>query len=549
MGVKANVTLVFVTAYSIYYGYINYARMYAVSTRAARAKRAREGELDVEDINSASPTEQYAVLLVGGRFVNPFPEYREQGIFEFIFWKLFEVIRWSPRGGVPRDRALLKTMIPVYKPDMEILFDTTSTSGSGAGSDADGGVLEGTLASAGTSGLSSSVTSAIYYSSDTGSSATFALDSPALTDSWTAVNSSRHATGTSPLGRDLVSDAGSDSTASDSAGSVPYPPSSEGPASIGGGSRFGDIPAQELPLVMPAKDERLTVTWIGQSCMLVQCRGTNFLTDPVFGEHLVHAHFGPSRLGELPCKLEELPPIDFVLVSHNHPDHFEDAAVRQIGNSATWIVPAGVRSFLARRGIFRVMEMTWWDRAPLQTKGDGWEIACTPSMHWSGRGLFDTNVSLWCSFMILHHSRPVVFHAGDTGYSTEMFTAIAQVYGPGCELALVPCGAYEPRFHLRPIHTNPEEALKIMHDLGARRLVGVHHGTFTMSDEYFLEPKRRLENEAARCGLSDAVWGAEFGRTVVVPYRVRDEGSVEEGGEGAGVGPIRGIQGRDTLIW
>ncbi|KAK9467416.1 beta-lactamase superfamily domain-containing protein [Lipomyces arxii] len=539
MGTKANVGILAITLYSIYYGYIITVRSTTISRRKARAVKAKQTG-DLETLQDSSPEEQYGVMIVAGRFSNPFPEYREQGIFEFIFWKFYEILRFTPRGGIPRDRSLLNELIPVYRPDFELLFELSPLAAGSAVAKTESNqdmLLSGNASPA---GLTSSVTSAIYYSSDTGSSSNIPLDS--LTESWTPI-SQRYVTATPSMPTQethFMSDTSSNTTSS----------ASHSPAVDG---------STATPEGIPSRDERITVTWIGQSCMFVQCGGINIITDPIFGNSLVNKYVGPQRLVVGPCALEDLPPADYVIVSHNHPDHFEASTVAKIGNSAMWIVPIGVRPFLARRGIYRVTEMKWWDKISFPGRDrDDWEIACTPAMHWSGRHLFDCNASLWCSFMILHNGRPMVFHAGDTGYSTTMFTSIAQVYGTGCEIALLPVGAYCPEFHLRPIHSSPPDAMNIMRDLGARRLLGVHWGTFVMSDEYFLEPRIKLDEYAAAHDMQNAVFAAEFGRTVVVPIQHSDEHGTSPDDDAAfrlpdagvsNVQPLKSVEGKDTLVW
>ncbi|KAK9359076.1 beta-lactamase superfamily domain-containing protein [Lipomyces starkeyi] len=546
MGAKINVSIVVIAIYSLYYGYMSTARWSAIKRRSLRAKSAKESG-DLETLRNSSPEEQFAVLVVGGRFVNPFPEYREQGIFEFIVWKIVEVIRWNPRAGVPRDKELIAELLPLYRPDFEVLFDTDSVIGTG-GSDLKTESNPDLFPSGNASpiGLTSSVTSAVYYSSDTGSSTNIQLDSSTLADSWTPISQRYVMSARIPAGSH---DAHSLSdTSSNTTSSGPHSPTADETAT-----------RTIIPTGIPPRDERLTVTWIGQSCIFIQCHGINFLTDPLFCARIINSYIGPKRLRPSPCQLEHLPRIDFVLVSHDHPDHLEDDTIRKIGNSAMWIVPMGLRRYLARKGVYRVAELKWWDKIPLPGKErDGWEIACTPSMHWSGRHLYDSNRTLWCSFLILHNTRPVIFHTGDTGYSAELFKGISQVYGTGCEVALVPCGAYSPRWHLQPQHVDPAECVQIMIDLGAKRLVGVHWATFILSDEHYLEPKQKLEQEAVAMGLQDAVWAAEFGRTIVVPYRSSDEAGSGSDDDAAfrlpdarvsGVGRLRALEGRHTLIW
>ncbi|KAK9457253.1 beta-lactamase superfamily domain-containing protein [Dipodascopsis uninucleata] len=549
--IRTNVSVFVLTLYTLYYGYVVSVRHLKIRRRKELADQSKS-EQGLDLLNYAAPEEQYAVMVVGGKFANPFPEYREQSVLEFALCRLLELIRFSPHAGVPRNRSGLEAYLPIYRPDFEILFDMIGLRIGGTINDSNPDFS----GHSSPIGLTSSVSSAIYYSSDTGSSTNIPVDSLTLTESWTAIGqrSRDHEISTvgSPTSHTSASPTVDVSNGQTIQSALSSPSVEE--------ERLPDIQnlTKELLLDIPSKENRITVTWIGQSCAFVQCRDINFLTDPVFGNFIFNSIIGPKRLVRSPCSIEQLPRVHFVLVSHNHPDHLEDALIKKIGNSALWIVPLGVRKLLAREGIYRVAEMSWWEKIPLPGKErEGWEVACTPSMHWSGRGVFDSNKSLWCSFVILHNSRPVIFHGGDTGYSSGLFKGIAEVYGTGCEVALIPCGSYKPRWHLRSHHCNPEEAVQIMLDLGARRMIGVHWGTFTLSDEYFLEPKSKLAEAAKAEDLTDFVWCADFGRTVVIPYKPDAENS-DTDDLGAfrihdhtlsNVGKLLPIEGRDTYFW
>lgn len=354
--------------------------------------------------------------MVGGRFVNPFPEYRPQTIYEFVYCRVIELFYKRPRGGIPSDKTVLEGMLPSHSPDFELLLDTSRDYSST------------------TNGLS-------FSSSD---------------------------------------------TSTDTA-------------------------------ILPSIRNRLTLTWMGQSCSFVQLGGINILTDPCFGLHLVNEYLGPKRISPPPCSVEALPKLDVVLVSHDHPDHLELETAEKIGDSAMWIVPTGVGSHLSKIGISNYKEMSWWEKTTLPgtDPSEGWEIACTPAMHWSGRSMVDSNSTLWCSFVVLRNNKPVFFHAGDTGYSKPLFEGIKNVYGGGVQVAMIPCGAYTPRWHLRSQHTNPEEAVQIMKDLEARKLVGVHWGTFVLSEEHFLEPRDRLHDLAKFEGRIKDIIAPDFGKTMV----------------------------------
>lgn len=383
-------------------------------------------------------------MVVGGRFVNPFPEYRPQTVYEFLFCRVSELFHERPRGGVPLDADVIREQLPSRRPDFELLLQTSKDYQ--------------------------------HHKSTVDNDESATLVAPSLN---------------STPGVPFVTDDGSEVHTS-----------------------FG-----QDDLLLPTIKDRLTLTWLGQSCAFVQMAGLNFLTDPCFGNHLVSEYIGPKRISPAPCKLAELPKIDVVLVSHDHPDHLELESAGEIGNSAVWIVPQGVGRHLESVGIAksRYHEMTWWQTIPMPGTDpqDGWEIACTPAMHWSGRKMVDANTTLWCSFVVLRYGKPTFFHAGDTGYSYPLFEGIRRVFGSGCSVAMIPCGAYTPRWHLRSQHTNPQEAIQIMKDLGARKLVGVHWGTFVLSDEHFLEPRDLLHALAKKEDRDSDIIAPEFGRTLV----------------------------------
>lgn len=329
--------------------------------------------------------EKYAPIKVMGRFVNPFPEYRHQTLFEFGFRRITELLALKAPGEVPVDPLALAAALPIYTPDFK----------------------------------------------------------------------------------------------------------DHGPGN-------------------------LALTWIGQSCAYAQFPGNlRVLTDPMFANYVISPRVGPQRLVPAPCTVEEIPQPHVILVSHDHQDHLDlESAVALSRKGTTWVVPEGVGKHLPSNS--SVIEMSWWERIPMPNTDPrlGYEVVCTPAMHWSGRALYDSNSTLWCSFLVLRHGRPLFFHAGDSGYSPNLFKAIAKHYGTGCKVAMVPCGAYHPRWHLRAQHMAPDESLATIRDLGARKLVGVHWGTFIMSEEPFYEPPARLKSLAA-AENRDNVVVPQLGRTLV----------------------------------
>jgi N-acyl-phosphatidylethanolamine-hydrolysing phospholipase D len=254
-----------------------------------------------------------------------------------------------------------------------------------------------------------------------------------------------------------------------------------------------------------------TATWIGHATVLVQlptAQGVvHLLTDPIFSERASPLSFiGPKRAQPPGIALNELPHIDLVVVSHNHYDHMDAASLlalnAQAGGPPLFVVPLGNRRWLADAGITNAVELDWWQS---HTVGEV-RVMLTPVQHWSGRTLSDRLETLWGGYAITS-SRFHVFHAGDTGYSAD-FQATRERLAPlqkdgGFDLALIPIGAYEPRWFMATQHVNPAEALQIHRDLGAKQSLGMHWGTFELTDESLDEPPRELARVRQAAGLSE----------------------------------------------
>jgi N-acyl-phosphatidylethanolamine-hydrolysing phospholipase D len=254
------------------------------------------------------------------------------------------------------------------------------------------------------------------------------------------------------------------------------------------------------------------VTWIGHATMLAQLGGLNLLTDPVFSERASPLAFvGPKRHLPPGVALAQLPRIDLVLISHNHYDHLDDASVRalavQAGGSPLFVVPLGIKAWMAERGIRNVVELDWWQSHTIATPAGPVEIVLTPVQHWSGRGLTDRLATLWGGYAVFAPELHLYF-TGDTGYSKDFSDirerfASRQREGGGFDIALIAVGAYEPRWFMATQHVNPTEAVQIHLDLGAKRSVGVHWGTFELTDESLDEPPRQLAEARTAKGLAD----------------------------------------------
>ncbi len=249
------------------------------------------------------------------------------------------------------------------------------------------------------------------------------------------------------------------------------------------------------------------VTWIGHASVLLQAGGLNVLTDPIFSERASPLQWvGPRRAQPPGLALSQLPRIDVVVISHNHYDHLDEASVVALavrpGGSPTFLVPLGNKAWFESLGIRDVVEMDWW-----QTHRIGRvDFVMTPVQHWSGRSFSDRLKTLWGGWAVLAPDAHVFF-SGDTGYSkdfAEIRTRLAdRQRDGGFDLALIAVGAYEPRWFMKDQHVNPADAVQVHRDLGARRSIGVHWGTFELTDEALDEPPRALARARRDAGLPD----------------------------------------------
>jgi N-acyl-phosphatidylethanolamine-hydrolysing phospholipase D len=254
-----------------------------------------------------------------------------------------------------------------------------------------------------------------------------------------------------------------------------------------------------------------TVTWIGHSTLLVQMEGVTFLTDPTWSNRPSPVPvIGPSRFVEPGIKIDDLPPIDFVLISHNHYDHLDLPTLRTLAKrnaDTVFFVPLGNGELLRSNNITYVQELDWGQTASYNDA----TIHCLPSQHWSKRSLTDDHKALWSSWAVTGEERRFYF-AGDTGYFSG-FEDIGKKLGP-FDLAAVPIGAYEPSAMMRESHMNPEEAVSAAVDLKAEIALAIHFGTFDLSDEPLDEPPKRFKDAAVVTVLGDEKsWVLNIGET------------------------------------
>lgn len=269
---------------------------------------------------------------------------------------------------------------------------------------------------------------------------------------------------------------------------------------------------QELDLVLPVLTPRfqeppaegVRVTWLGHSTVLLQMQGCNVLTDPMLSERASPSQLlGPKRFREAPCTVAQLPQLDAVVISHNHYDHLDFNTVNQLNarfdDSLRWFVPQGLSSWMSQMGCEDVVELDWWHSGHIAAADADISFVFTPAQHWCKRTINDDNKVLWGSWCIISPQYRFFF-AGDTGYC-DVFKQIGQVYGP-FDVAAIPIGSYEPRWFMKYQHVNPEEAVLIHKDVRSRSTLAVHWGTFTLANEYYLDPPVKLRESLDRHSIS-----------------------------------------------
>ena len=271
-------------------------------------------------------------------------------------------------------------------------------------------------------------------------------------------------------------------------------------------------PAAARAAFEAAADEN-TVTWLGHAAFLLRIDGRTILTDPYLTETAGPTGLGPKRFVAPGLPLASLPPIDVVVVSHNHYDHLDAPTVEALPGKdrVTVVVPLGLGEFFRDRGYARVEERDWFES---WSDGDI-EVEVLPAIHFSRRGPFDRNRSLWSGFAIRTGGYRI-YHSGDTGYG-PVFREIGERSGP-FDLALVAIGAYDPPVIMQPVHLTPEEAIRVVGDVRAERAIGMHWGTVQLTDEPPFEPPQRFADAARAAGRDAAHAGVmRIGETRVLP--------------------------------
>ena len=244
----------------------------------------------------------------------------------------------------------------------------------------------------------------------------------------------------------------------------------------------------------------IAVTFVNHATFVIQVGGITILTDPIWSDRASPFSWtGPKRVRKPGVAFDDLPKVDIVLLSHNHYDHLDLATLTRLRQifSPVLLVAAGDARLVGPLGFKDMRELDWWDEVLIS---DTLKITFVPAQHFSARGLFDRQRSLWGGYMIESRGR-LVYFSGDAGYSSHFSDIKMRLGSP--DIAMLGIGSYEPRWFMEPIHMNPAEAVRAHGDLGAKQSIAMHFGTFQLSTEAIDQPQADLEIALSQSGISD----------------------------------------------
>lgn len=271
---------------------------------------------------------------------------------------------------------------------------------------------------------------------------------------------------------------------------------------------FGPKPAGKV------EGDSITVTFINHSTFLIQAYGLNILTDPVWSEYASPVSFaGPHRMRPPGIRFEDLPAINIILLTHNHYDHLDIQTLKRlfVKSEPKIYCPLGVGLYLKNEGISNIIEMDWWNETGIE---GGLSLLCTPAQHFSGRGMFDRDRTLWCGFA-MKTDKGSIYYSGDTGYG-DFFNEIARRISP-IRLSFLPIGAFKPQWFMSSIHTSPEDAVRIHKILKSPKSIGMHFGTFPLADDGMDEPEITLKSVLKKEGIPEEEFVVpEEGKKIII---------------------------------
>lgn len=273
------------------------------------------------------------------------------------------------------------------------------------------------------------------------------------------------------------------------------------------------LPPAEVRAGLDALGGRDGVTWLGHASFLVRLGGRMLVTDPFLSDHASpYPPLGPRRFSPPGLRARELPPPDVILLSHNHYDHLDLPSLAALPGreQATLVTATGVGRYLSELRFGRVLELGWHQR----TEAAGFSITALPAIHFSKRGLFDRDATLWCGFLVEDAATGRrLYFAGDTAYG-PVFPEVAARYPAPPDLALVPVGAYAPRHMMKGTHCTAEEGLRLGLDFNAKAMCAMHWGAIRLTDEPSFEPPERFRAAADAAGVGpDRAWVLKVGET------------------------------------